>query len=280
MSFVKIKSNAKINLALNVVGKSRKLHKIESLIAFIELHDLILIKRIRSKNHRIVFNGKFSKNISSSNTISKLLKLLERKKLIHQKYFIKVTKNIPQKSGLGGGSMNAANILRYFIRRKIIKSNTKQISKIAEYVGSDVILGLDSTNSILNSKKKIKRYRNCRKLFTLVVKPTFGCSTKEIYSCVKKFDKVKFYNPQKKMFNFNYLKKANNSLEKIASKKYPTLIKVKTYLRNLEKPIFVRMSGSGSAFIAYYASKRQCDMAQKQFNKDHKKYWCISSKTI
>ena len=280
MSFVKIKSNAKINLALNVVGKSRKLHKIESLIAFIELHDLILIKRIRSKNHRIVFNGKFSKNISSSNTISKLLKLLERKKLIHQKYFIKVTKNIPQKSGLGGGSMNAANILRYFIRRKIIKSNTKQISKIAEYVGSDVILGLDSTNSILNSKKKIKRYRNCRKLFTLVVKPTFGCSTKEIYSCVKKFDKVKFYNPQKKMFNFNYLKKANNSLEKIASKKYPTLIKVKTYLRNLEKPIFVRMSGSGSAFIAYYASKRQCDIAQKQFNKDHKKYWCISSKTI
>ena len=280
MSFAKIKSNAKINLALNVVGKSKKLHKIESLIAFIELHDLILIKRIRSKNHRIVFNGKFSKNISSSNTISKLLKLLERKKLIHQKYFIKVTKNIPQKSGLGGGSMNAANILRYFIRRKIIKLNTKQISKIAEYIGSDVILGLDPTNSILNSKKKIKRYRNCKKLFTLVVKPTFGCSTKEIYSCVKKFDKVKFYNPQKKMFNFNYLKKANNSLEKIASKKYPTLIKVKTYLRNLEKPIFVRMSGSGSAFIAYYASKRQCDMAQKQFNKDHKKYWCISSKTI
>ena len=156
----------------------------------------------------------------------------------------------------------------------------KQISKITEYIGSDVILGLDSTNSILNSKKKIKRYRNCKKLFTLVVKPTFGCSTKEIYSCVKKFDKVKFYNPQKKMFNFNYLKKANNSLEKIASKKYPILIKVKTYLRNLEKPIFVRMSGSGSAFIAYYASKRQCDMAQKQFNKDHKKYWCISSKTI
>ena len=89
MSFAKIKSNAKINLALNVVGKSKKLHKIESLVAFIEHHDLILIKRIRSKNHRIVFNGKFSKNISSSNTISKLLKLLERKKLIHQKYFIK-----------------------------------------------------------------------------------------------------------------------------------------------------------------------------------------------
>ncbi len=37
--FDKIKSYAKINLALNVVGKSKLLHKIESIIAFVELHD-------------------------------------------------------------------------------------------------------------------------------------------------------------------------------------------------------------------------------------------------
>ena len=118
MSFAKIKSNAKINLALNVVGKSKKLHKIESLVAFIEHHDLILIKKIRSKNNRILFNGKFSKNINSKNTVSRLFDFLERKKLINQKYLIKITKNIPQKAGMGGGSMNAANILKYFIKKK------------------------------------------------------------------------------------------------------------------------------------------------------------------
>ena len=46
MGFEKIKSNAKINLALNIVGKLNRLHKIESLIAFIDLHDLIFIKHI------------------------------------------------------------------------------------------------------------------------------------------------------------------------------------------------------------------------------------------
>ena len=158
--------------------------------------------------------------------------------------------------------------------------NTKQILEIAECIGSDVKLGLESTNSILTAQEKIKRFRNCEKLFTLVVKPTLGCSTKVIYSKVKKFDKAKFNNPKKKMFDFDYLKKTNNSLENIASKKYPVLSKIRSYLRNLEKPIFVRMSGSGSAFIAYYASKKQCDKAQKQFNKYYKKYWCISSKTI
>ena len=70
MNFSKIKSNAKINLALNIIGKSNGLHKIESLIAFVDLHDVILLKKIKSKKHRIVFNGRFSKNINSNNTIT------------------------------------------------------------------------------------------------------------------------------------------------------------------------------------------------------------------
>ena len=49
MSFVEVKSFAKINLALNVTGKSRLLHKIESIVSFIDLHDLILIKKTKNK---------------------------------------------------------------------------------------------------------------------------------------------------------------------------------------------------------------------------------------
>lgn len=280
MNFRKIKSNAKINLALNVVGKSKRLHKIESLIAFIDLHDVILLKKIYLNKHQIIFNGKFSKNINSNNTISRLLKILEKKKLLKQKFYIKITKNIPQKSGLGGGSMNAARVLKYLIEKKIIKVNKKQISEITEYVGSDVVLGLKPLNSVLTSNNKIKTFRNSKKLFTLIIKPNFGCSTKYIYSLVKKFDRAKLNVPTKKMFNINFLKKSNNSLEEIVFNRYTTLRKVRDYLINLQNPIFVRMTGSGSALVSYYYSKKQCDKAQKQFNKDYKKYWCISSKTI
>jgi len=280
MNLSKVKSYAKINLALNITGKINKLHKIESLVAFINLHDVIFIKKIKSKNHNIIFDGKFSKNINSNNTVSKLLKILGKKKLLDQKFFIRIIKNIPQKAGLGGGSMNAANILKYLSKKKIIKVNKKQLIEISSYVGSDVILGLDSTNTILTSNNKIKRYKNCKKLYTLIVKPNFGCSTKDIYSQVKKFDKIKFRNPSKKMFDCVFLKKMNNSLEKIVLNRYSTLKRIKSYLINLENPVFVRMTGSGSALVSYYYSKKQCDKAQKQFNKDHKKYWCISSKTI
>ena len=280
MNFNEIKSFAKLNLALNVTGKTSKLHKIESLVAFIDLHDLILIKKINSKNHQIIFSGKFSKNISLINTVSRLLGILDEKKLIRHKFLVKIKKNIPQKAGLGGGSMNAASILKFLIEKKIVKISIKKIQNIARDIGSDVILGMSNTNTILTSKNEIRTFKNCRKLFTLIVKPNFGCSTKYIYSKVRKLDKAKFLNPKKKMFNIESLKKRKNSLEKIVLNKYPKLKKIKKYLERLEDPIFVRMTGSGSALVSYYYSKKQCNEARKKFKKDYKKYWCISSKTI
>ena len=76
MKFTKIKSYAKVNVSLGVLGKSKsKLHKIESLIVFINLYDEIFIKKIKSKNHKVIFMGKFSKGISQSNTIINLLRI-------------------------------------------------------------------------------------------------------------------------------------------------------------------------------------------------------------
>ena len=46
MRYYKLKSHAKINISLGVLGKLKsKLHKIESLIAFLDLYDEIFIKK-------------------------------------------------------------------------------------------------------------------------------------------------------------------------------------------------------------------------------------------
>ena len=281
MKFSKIRSYAKINLVLNITGKSSSLHKIESIIAFVDLHDVILIKRTKSNKHNISFNGKFSRNISKKNTISNLLNILDKKNLLDDKKFqIKINKQTPVKAGLGGGSMNAANILKYFIKKKIIKINKKKIFEISKLVGSDVIFGLKSTNSILTSSNQVKYFKKCKKFYALIVKPNFGCSTKEIYSRVREFNKSKIKEPSKKMFDLNYLKKMDNSLEKVALLKYPKLKSIKLFLESLSNPAFVRMTGSGSALVAYFQSKERCLNAKKMFNKKYKNYWCIASKTI
>ena len=116
MNFIKIKSKAKINLSLNITGKFKsELHKVESIVTFIDLSDTIYLRPTKSKNHKINFFGRFSKGIRKKNTVSKLLQILDKKKFLKdQKFEIKILKNIPQKSGMGGGSMNASNLINFF----------------------------------------------------------------------------------------------------------------------------------------------------------------------
>ena len=277
----KIKSYAKINLALNVIEKLFSLHKIESIVSFINLHDLIIIKKTNGTKHQISFNGKFSKNIKKNNTVKKLFDILDENKLLNNlKFEVKIKKNIPQKAGLGGGSMNAANILSFLIKKKFIKLDQKQIKKISNLIGSDVILGITPISTIMSSKNVVKRFFKCPKFYTLLVRPNFGCSTKKIYLGVKNFTKSKFDNPKKTMFGFKFLIDQENALEKIAFLKYPKLKKIKLFLENIKNPLFVRMTGSGSVIVAYYRSKRDCELAKVQFRRKFKNYWCNTSKTI
>ena len=281
MNSFKIKSYAKINLALNVIGKKTKLHKIESIISFIDLYDLIYLKQINEKKHKISFRGKYSTNIHKTNTITSLLKLLDKKNFLDDKKFeIKIVKNIPQEAGMGGGSMNAASLINFFIDKKILKIKKNELVKLTSQIGSDVILGIKPNNSILSSNGKIKKYNKNINFHTLVVKPIFGCSTKYIYSKVKSFSKSQFNSPKQTMFDVEYLKTLNNDLEKIAFRKYPKLKKIKLFLSTTPNNIFARMSGSGSSIVAYFHSREACNNAYRQFKRKFNSHWCIVSKTI
>ena len=78
MTTYKIKSYAKVNLSLNIIRKNKNgLHEIESIVTFLKLHDKIKIKEIKGKKNKVIFSGKFSKNIPKKNTVSHLLDILQ-----------------------------------------------------------------------------------------------------------------------------------------------------------------------------------------------------------
>jgi len=282
MRFYKIKSHAKINVSIGVLGKLKSnLHKIESLIFFLDLHDDISIKKIKKKSHKIIFIGNFSRRIPKHNTVSNLFKILDNmKKLKNQKYLIKINKKIPQKSGMGGGSMNAGSILNYLIKKENLKLTSKEVLNIASKVGSDVILGLNHKNFIIYRNGKITKIYKKLHFYTLLVKPIFSCSTKDIYKKVKTFSKPIFKKKQRINLNYNFLVKLRNDLEKPAFKKYPKLLKLKKFIEKMSDVLFVRMTGSGSTIIGYFISKKTAINASKILKKKYKNYWCIISKTI
>mgnify|MGYP001309077924 FL=1 len=282
MRFEKIKSHAKVNLSLNVLGKRKsKLHNLETLVAFVDLHDQIFIKRINNKNHVVRFSGHFSNKVPKVNTVSNLLNILDKKKkLKNHKYSILIKKNIPQKAGLGGGSMNAASLINYFEKKNKINLTLKERYNLCSKIGSDVILGIDQKNLIISYKKKTTKIKKNLKMFVLMVKPNFGCSTKVIFNRVRHYSKPQLSKIRSKNIDFNLMSKLKNDLEIISTKKYPRLQKLRDYFLNIDKNSYVRMTGSGSTIVGYFKSKKAALNAKKLLRKNYKNYWCNLSKTI
>ena len=136
-----IKSFCKINLSLRVLKKLKiGLHDIQSNTMLLDLHDVIKVNKINSKKDVIFFKDKFKKLVDKSkNSVSDVIRILRTTGLIKKenRYKIIVNKKIPAFSGLGGGTSNAAFLIKYFTKNKIDSLNLRPFEK---RIGSDLRL--------------------------------------------------------------------------------------------------------------------------------------------
>ena len=287
MKNFKIKSYCKINLTLRVIKKlNNNYHNIISLITFCDLHDVISISKTESPKDKISFSGKFKKGINKkSNTVTKILSLLRRNKLLkNQAFKINIQKNIPHGSGLGGASSNAADLLNYFNSKMKLKLDKKKIKQLANQIGFDVPINLERQNTLLTGKKdEILRLNKQFKLNLLIVYPNLICSTKIVY---KKNKKISLLTPQsffriknnKKLINL--LKNESNDLEEAVIKIYPKVKKIIDYIKSIKGCYFSRITGSGSACIGIFSNMKNAIYARKLIKLKYPNYWCVVSKTM
>jgi 4-diphosphocytidyl-2-C-methyl-D-erythritol kinase len=132
---MKIKSYAKLNLTLEVVGKNYNgYHKILGIFQNINLFDEITIKE--SKNDLVNIDNK---NILQSNNIAyKALKLLKNEMQIKNSFSVGIKKNIPISSGLGGGSSNAAAVIYGLNKMLDLNLSINEMISLSQKIGSDI----------------------------------------------------------------------------------------------------------------------------------------------
>lgn len=124
---MKIKSPAKVNLALDILGRDPSgYHFIQTIFHEIDLHDVIEIEKIPKGIEIECTNPDVPTD--ETNTVHKAVKLLGL-----DGFHVHITKNIPPKSGLGGGSSNAAAVL------KALAPDLKkeELAKLAAKIGMD-----------------------------------------------------------------------------------------------------------------------------------------------
>ena len=276
-----LKSYSKINLSLRVNNRLKSgLHEIQSYYCLVNLSDKINIRKVKKKKDKILFKGPFVKHIKqSNNSIINLLKLLRKLKLISSYYSLTVIKNIPVFSGLGGGTSNAAFILKFLLKGKITQNI---LDKIERVIGSDLRLFFHK-QGYLENLKTIKVVKKKQKLFFLLSSPNINCSTREIFSKVTKYSKkIKFsfkkINTRKKFIE--YILAKNNELQAIVEKKYPIIKKLLIDISVEKGCYFSRMSGSGSVCYGLFNNESNAKKALNKIKTRHPKFWFSIAKTV
>ena len=273
-----IKSYAKINLFLYVVNKlDAGFHDLNSVLSRIDLYDEIRIKDENSFS--ISYNGPFGDQVGSDDNVSKLFNYLIDKNYLKQKSFaIHVVKNIPVGSGLGGGSSNVAEIIKYLIRSDLLDNLIS--TEIARDLGSDIEFFIGEGSALISGKGNVDRRLkiNSDKHF-LIVFPNIQNSTKEIFNNHSNLSGEKFsYNNDINLDEI--LKGTSNELEKTALVANQEMTKVREYLENDINCKYERMTGSGSAYFAVYEDKQKAEEAIQRISEEHPNWWTYLTRLI
>ena len=277
-----LKSFAKINLNLLINKKQKNgLHDLQSIYCLTDLHDKIIIKKIKNKNKDLIsFSGPFSINVSDTrNSVKTTLNVMRKYKLISDYYSVYIHKNIPVFAGLGGGTSNAATIIQNLTNKRIKK---KLLNKIIHTIGSDLILFFYKYGYLSNIKI-INKIRYKYKLYFVLIFPNIKCSTRQIYSKLKNYSKKTSYS--KKEFStknkfVRTIKDSKNDLQSIVEKQHPIIKKVINSLSAAKGCCFSRMTGSGSVCYGLFTDKKCAKVAFKKLRKKYPKFWLSFTKTI
>jgi len=278
-----IKSYCKINLSLRVLKKNKNgFHDIQSNVFLLNIFDEIKIEKNKENKDNITFRGKFKKFVNkTNNSIINILKILRSNELIPKKvkYKIIIDKNIPVFAGLGGGTSNAAFILKHLVKKKL---NFNILKKIEKKIGTDFRLFFNKQTHLVNLKKTEKFKKKYNFNFILVY-PNVKCSTRTIYSNVKNYRKKSYINISK-IINKNKfieaIKREKNDLQHIVVTKFKILDTVINFIKIQKGCYFSRMTGSGSVCYGMFESEKLASFALKKIKKKFPKYWTVATKTI
>ncbi|MDC3107904.1 4-(cytidine 5'-diphospho)-2-C-methyl-D-erythritol kinase [Paracoccaceae bacterium] len=272
------KGCAKINLALHVTGeKDDGYHILDSIVIFADIFDNLSFKKDRK--NVLTFTGEFAKSLNvEKNSVTQALNLFGN--LLTEHFSINIEKNLPLGAGLGGGSADAAAIIRFmtnYCRHPM--PSPEAISKI----GADVPVCVLSLASRVGGIGEITRPIDISgiDLWIVLVNPRIFVATGSIFEEVteKHNEPLEPFASFRKTDQFiDYLKRQRNDLQSIAVNKWPEIKEVLNAIEKTQDVLLSRMSGSGSTCFGLYRTQDIAKRAVSYLNKKSNKWWVKYSK--
>ena len=256
MAIKSVKSFAKINISLRVVSKRPDgYHELDSVMVPIELHDSIIISKLQNSGDNFVTVDDFSNGLVHYNLASTSINALAAKYGFSTKFRVYIHKVIPMQAGLGGGSSNAAFTMKAVNQILKLNATDEEIIELAAPLGADIPFFVKCVPARCKGIGEIMEPIEIKNNYSvLIVKPSSGCSTKEVFAIAdkKEFKPVDIDTVVKalKEGDDDLLASAmGNSLEEAAMSLVPEIKQIKETLIAAGFKL-VLMSGSGSTVFA------------------------------
>jgi 4-diphosphocytidyl-2-C-methyl-D-erythritol kinase len=253
-----ILSPAKVNLLLKVVSKRPDgYHNLVSIVDIVSIYDVIRLKELPDGEVRVRDTAGVLPE-GTENTIYRAIMLLKERFGVASGIDALVDKRIPMGSGLGGGSSNAAKVMKALVRLWQLPVKMPELIELGRQIGADVPLFLYGRPCVMRGVGDEVSPIDLPRLSYVIVYPNVAVSTREVYErlrivLTKGENEVKFSGKFSTVSDIAGV--LENDLEKVAFLICPEIKTIKDRLTDAGA-VGSLMSGSGSAVFGIFRDER------------------------
>ncbi len=276
---VSVFAPAKLNLCLHV-GERRTdgYHDVESLVAFVALGDNILLER--SESSILSLGGPFGAGLSggADNLALRAARLLAEKANVRSGARISLQKEIPVAAGLGGGSADAAAVLRGLAQLWNLPIDAGMLHELAASLGADVAVCLASAAAWIEGRgERVTVLPALPKIHVLLVNPGVPVSTPAVFASLRRRRGIGLDCPRRPFGDAHalvqFLRTTGNDLEAPARAIAPAIGEVIEEISRLPDVLLARMSGSGATCFGLFENPGALEAARDSLLHRHPDWW-------
>ena len=283
MNTVKIRSYAKVNLTLDVVGERNGYHLLDSFVASVDLFNLVTVTKRKDKlvSGKIKGMGMDNQPFENTNACKVAEAFVEKFGVCGVD--ISIYENIPVGAGLGGSSADAAGVLRALM--KLYGVPKQEIYEIANRFGCDIAYMIDGGYARMQGRGElVTAVCDGEPLHLLLLCPESAVSAG---ACYQEFDRIMAGRTLSgvteralALYEKGDIAGLGGTLKNDLTHGAIALNKdVAKALEELKgfSPLGVCMTGSGSAVFAVFETHELCEWAKSRYRG---KYRAIVTKTV
>lgn len=276
-------AHAKINLTLRILGKEDTgFHLIESITAFSDFGDCVEIFT-NSSYDQLEISGPFAKDLEGENIAVKALEYFRKETNWNQPVTIKISKQIPVAAGLGGGSANAACVLKMLnLMAPKARISKKKMGEIGLALGSDVPACLSGKVLKMEGRgEKLTQIGPIPNMPILLVNPNIKLSTRAVFEIFSKKGSSKIIRGDDSVDVEDIFRNigsiAPNGLIEPAIKLAPIVKDVLSVLEKLKGIATFGMSGSGATCFAMFEADDKVSVIEAENQLKTYGWWTTST---